>query len=134
MKLQQQQYSIPISLEAGIRSKKTYHLNLNQYNKWYFQEKNQIKKLFKVKVAKAIRALKKVTKPCKITYVIYFYNKRLFDIDNVGCVLTKFNNDALVELGILTDDNYTMIPELVYKFGGVDKDNPRCEVIIEEIV
>jgi hypothetical protein len=32
----------------------------------------------------------------------------------------------LVKAEILADDSYEQIKEIVYKFGGVDKDNPRC--------
>jgi hypothetical protein len=47
-------------------------------------------------------------------------------------VITKFTHDALVEFEILEDDNYNFVNEIVYKFGGVDKDNPRCDVVIIE--
>jgi Holliday junction resolvase RusA-like endonuclease len=47
-------------------------------------------------------------------------------------VITKFTHDALVEFGILEDDNYNIVTEITYRFGGVDKDNPRCDVTIEE--
>ena len=69
---------------------------------------------------------------CKVTYTIYYPTKRAFDIDNIGSVITKFTHDALVEFEILEDDNYNFVNEIVYKFGGVDKDNPRCDVVIIE--
>ena len=37
----------------------------------------------------------------------------------------------MTELGKWEDDNYTVIKEVTYKFGSIDKDNPRVEVIIE---
>ena len=58
---------------------------------------------------------------------------RKFDLDNVGSVIAKFTHDVLTEAGILVDDNYSILKELIYKFGGIDKDNPRCEVTIEEL-
>lgn len=128
-----QVFSVPIKLEVGVRTKKTHYLNLNNYRNWQFQLNNQLKKLFKVSVAKSIRQLTPITSKCKITYTIYYINNRVFDVDNYGSVLCKFTNDALVEFGILVDDNYQYVPEVVYKFGGIDKDNPRCDVTIEEI-
>jgi Holliday junction resolvase RusA-like endonuclease len=70
---------------------------------------------------------------CKVTYTIFYPNQRKFDIDNIGAIVAKFNNDALTELGILEDDNYEFIQEIVFKFGGIDKDNPRCDVELEEL-
>lgn len=128
-----QSYSVPIMLQAGVRKKKNFYLNLNKYKQWHFQESNQLKKLFKIAVAKDIRQLEPLETQCRIIYTIYYPNKRAFDIDNVGAVVSKFNNDALTEFGILVDDNYNYIPEIVFRFGGIDKENPRCDVTIEEI-
>jgi len=128
-----QEYSVPIKLEAGLKKQKTYFLNLNQYKKWHFQESNQLKRLFKVAVAKDIKQLAPIEGKCKVTYTIFYPNKRKFDIDNIGAVVSKFNNDALTELGILEDDNYSVITEIVFKFGGIDKDNPRCDVELESL-
>lgn len=128
-----QQYSVPIKLEVGVSKKKTHYLNLNQYKKWHFQESNQLKRLFKAVVAKDIKNLVPVEGKCRVTYTIFYPNKRKFDIDNIGAIVAKFNNDALTELGILEDDNYEFIQEIVFKFGGIDKDNPRCDVELEEV-
>lgn len=38
--------------------------------------------------------------------------------------------DLLVDAGIIEDDNWFIVPELSLKFGGVDKLNPRAEIII----
>lgn len=128
-----QTFSVPIKLEIGVRRKKTYYLNLNGFRNWQFQLSNQLKKLFKVYVAKDILQLKPIKGKCKVTYTIYYPTKRAFDVDNIGSVISKFTHDALVELGILVDDNYNFIPIVVIKFGGVDKDNPRCDVTLEEL-
>ena len=69
----------------------------------------------------------------KTTYYIYYPNKRKFDLDNVGSVTAKFFQDALVEFDKLPDDNYDYVKEVMFKFGGIDKDNPRVEVEIEEV-
>jgi Holliday junction resolvase RusA-like endonuclease len=94
---------------------------------------NELKKLFKVQVAKDIRALNPVSGTVKVIYTIWYPTKREFDIDNIGSVITKFTHDALVELGVLVDDNFKFVSEIHFKYGGVDKDNPRCDVEIQEI-
>lgn len=128
-----QELSVPIKLEVGVVKKKTYYLNLNGYRNWQFQLNNQLKKTFKIEVAEKIRELTPVTGTCRISYTIYYPTRRLFDIDNIGSVITKFTHDALVEFGILEDDNYKIVEEIVYRFGGIDKEYPRCDVVIEEI-
>lgn len=128
-----QELSVPIKLEVGVNKKKTYYLNLNGYRNWQFQLNNQLKKTFKIQVAKDIRELEPVEGKCKVTYTIYYPTRRLFDIDNIGSVITKFTHDALVEFDILEDDNYTVVTEIVYRFGGIDKENPRCDVVIESL-
>lgn len=40
--------------------------------------------------------------------------------------------DLLVDGDVLEDDNYFIVPELSLKLGGIDKTNPRAEVIIYE--
>ena len=127
-----QTIKIPICLEAGIRKKKNYFLNLNSYNRWHFQEKNQLKKLFKINILKDVRELKPIEK-CEITFKIYYPTKRLFDLDNIGSVLSKFTHDVLTEADIIPDDNYQVISKLTFEFGGIDADNPRAEVTIKEI-
>ncbi len=127
-----QTFSIPISLEAGIRRKKNFFLNLNNYNRWHFQEKNQLKKLFKISILKNVRELIPVDK-CEITYTVYYPTKREFDLDNIGSILSKFTNDVLTETSIIKDDNYNIISKLTFEFGGIDKNNPRADVTIRSI-
>ena len=128
-----QTFSVPIKLEVGVRKKKSHYLNLNNYRNWQFQISNQLKKLFKVTVARDIRNLTPIEGKCRITYTIYYPTQRVFDIDNIGSVIAKFTNDALVEFDVLVDDNYNYIPELIFRFGGVDKEHPRCEIKLEEL-
>lgn len=127
-----QTINIPICLEAGIRKKKNFFLNLNSYNRWHFQEKNQLKKLFKISIIKNVRELKSIEK-CEITFKIFYPTKRLFDLDNVGSVLSKFTHDVLTEAEIIPDDNYQVVSKLIFEFGGIDAINPRAEVEIKEI-
>ena len=127
-----QTINIPICLEAGIRKKKNFFLNLNSYNRWYFQEKNQLKKLFKISIIKNVRELKPIEK-CEITFKIFYPTKRLFDLDNVGSVLSKFTHDVLTEAEIIPDDNYQVVSKLTFEFGGIDAINPRAEVEIKEV-
>jgi hypothetical protein len=57
---------------------------------------------------------------------ITFYSgdNRKFDLTNKAESIM----DTLVDAGLLEDDNYSIIGDLHLLFGGVDKDNPRCEI------
>lgn len=48
------------------------------------------------------------------------------DVSNLGEVVL----DCMVKAGILKDDNFKYITEVTNKWGGVDKTNPRTEVMI----
>lgn len=61
----------------------------------------------------------------KITIIFYAGDKRKFDLTNKAESIL----DTLVDAGLLEDDNYSIISELILKFGGYEKDNPRCEII-----
>lgn len=65
-----------------------------------------------------------------VTFHIYAKDKRLFDVGNIRSIHEKFYLDALVELGKLPEDNYLHVPETHTYFKGIDKNNPRVEIII----
>lgn len=64
-----------------------------------------------------------------IELIFYAKDKRLFDLSNKAESIM----DLLVDAGVIEDDNYSFVPELNLKFGGQDKNNPRCEVNIYEL-
>lgn len=80
-------------------------------------------------------ALQKVKKPAVpfekavVTISYYFRDKRRHDPDNYS---GKMILDPLVREGVIKDDSFDNI-ELRLKKGGVDKVNPRTEIIVEEV-
>lgn len=66
---------------------------------------------------------------CKLTISYYFGTKHRKDLDNHVC---KFFLDALVNAGMIIDDDYLHINPLII-YGDYDKLNPRTEILIEEI-
>ncbi len=128
-----QSFDVPIRLELGVHKKKMHYLNLGSYRNWQFQVANQMKKTFKINIIGKVRELTPVEKPIRATFKVFYPTRRLFDVDNIGSVVCKFTMDVLTEVGIIPDDNYQHVPEIHLEFGGVDKQNPRCEVTIEEI-
>lgn len=114
-------------------------LNLNVYRNTHYIVLNQAKALYKAQVEQAFKEWRErdnyyafPDEPYRFIYTVYPANNRAFDISNICSIVDKFTCDALQELGIIRNDNHKIIPEVSYKIGKVDKDNPRVELEIEE--
>lgn len=123
--------SVNLSVPLKIRGKKDYPLNLNWYRNAHYFVLNDSKIAFKEFVEPFLRQIQPFTK-VTIKYTVYAPNKRKFDISNVCSIVDKYFSDALIELGKLEDDNYEFLPMVQYQFGGIDKENPRVDILIEE--
>ena len=106
-------------------------LNLNEYRNAPYFKLNNAKVNFKNEpsIKQQIEQLPVFDK-VKLTYVIHYDFNKAFDVANIGAVADKFFSDALVEAGKLTDDNFKYVSQVSYKFGSIDKVNPRIEVYI----
>ena len=124
--------SLPLFLEVGTKTKKRYYINLNGYRNWCYRVSNVLKQQYKQEVEEVISTLPNMNK-ISMTYYIYYPNNRVIDLDNIGSISAKFFQDALVSYGKIIDDNYKFITDIKFEFGGVDKDNPRVDVLIKEI-
>lgn len=120
----------PMVIKQGRR---LYSLNLNIYRNLHYKVLNNLKVKYKYLMEDKIKHLPHIDR-CRITYTVYKGDKRRFDVANICAVHDKFFCDAMVELGRIPDDCCDNIPEVVYKFGGIDKANPRVEIRIEEVV
>lgn len=67
---------------------------------------------------------------CAVVVKQYNPTKRKFDLDGVS---VKSAFDAMTEHGFWEDDNYDIVHPLIF-IGGCDKDNPRSEICVYEIV
>jgi hypothetical protein len=116
------------TLISPLRTKEMI-LNLNQYRNAHFFKLNNSKTSYKAIMKEQIEQLPIFNK-VSITYTVFFGSKRKTDISNVCSIVDKYFCDALVELGKLPDDNYDYIQEVNYRYGGIDKDNPRVEITL----
>jgi len=118
------------------KADKRIYLNKNIERKLHYTVYNKIKKEY---VGIVSEALGKKWKPIphgskvKCTYTLYPKSKRRTDLGNPLSIVCKFTEDALVALSFMEDDNYNIVSEIVFLFGEVDKESPRCELVIEEI-
>lgn len=79
-----------------------------------------------------------------ISFVYYHGNRRKCDPSNPVSIIEKFFCDAITPkldqygeeewIGLIDEDNYqVLVRHDGWVFGGVDKENPRCEVTITEV-
>lgn len=112
-------------------------LNFNVYRNLHFVLKNQIKVIFKDIVLNALNGdiiEKGVFPPYRFTYTLFQASNRSTDVANVLSIVDKFACDALTSLLIIEDDNHKILSEVIYRYGGVDKENPRAELSIESSI
>lgn len=130
--------SLPLTITIPRKTKedKVFALNLNIYRNAHHMILNEAKVRWKDIVKHAVLQnpdawFNSPVGPFHFTYTIYPGNKRAFDEANVLPIIEKFTDDALIELGVIKDDNYKIVRAIDYRFGDIDKDNPRCELTIE---
>jgi Holliday junction resolvase RusA-like endonuclease len=121
-------FNVPLFITLGVNKKKNYWLNLNGYRNWQYHLSNNLKKEFKRLVY--IPDIDQIESKVRISYTFFYPDKTKRDIDNSLAVVSKFTSDALVESNILGEDNYEYVISVKGEYGGIDKENPRCEVKI----
>ena len=125
---------LPLSVTIPRKTKadKVFILNLNVYRNCHHMTLNQAKIAWKEIVRQSTVGLQIVEpSPYIFTYTVYPASNRKFDLGNVCSIIQKFTDDALIEFGIIPDDSYKVISQVVYKIGAVDKAAPRCELEIQ---
>ena len=124
---------IDLPLEVYYSKKKKFILNLNNYRNAHYRVLSISKRLYSENLVPRLKGFNSFTEPVSLTYTYYARSNRRLDISNPCSIIDKFACDALVKAEILEDDSFKQIKEVVYKFGGVEKDNPRCELVISRI-
>ena len=123
---------LPLYLSVGKGKPKKLPLNLNHYRNAHFHVLNSMKVQFKQAISSQL-TFPKLVEPVKISYVLYPPTRRELDISNVLCIVDKYLCDALVEAGLMEDDNFNHLPQVEFRFGAVDKENPRAEAFIQPL-
>jgi hypothetical protein len=109
-------------------------LNLNYFLHWKPIVSNMIKKEY---AAIAIERLAGVTVPegkmVGLVFTLRKGSRRRIDRANPLSIHEKFFCDAMVEAGVIPDDNDDHIAWTHYQSGPMDKENPRVEIEIQVI-
>ena len=122
-------FSVP--LEVWISANKKFILNLNNYRNTHYQTLNKAKQEYAKLISPLIPNFK--ADKVRVEYVLWTKTKRKTDIGNVLSIVQKFVEDVIVDGGHLPDDNYTVIPDVRYRFGGIDPKDPRVEITIQNV-
>lgn len=125
-------HTLSSPLRVAVTKNKDFILNLNNYRNAHYQTLNRAKIKYKEVMKSQIEDLPPMER-VKVTITLYPGTARKCDLSNVCSIHDKFFMDALVELGKLPDDDYTHTPEVSYRYGCIDRVNPRCSIEIQEI-
>lgn len=123
---------IHLPLAIPITPKKNFSLNLNVYRNAHFYELNKAKEVFHQYIGQLFDGIDPMNR-VMIIYTLFFGSKRRVDTANICSIVDKFFCDTLTEKKILPDDSYDVIEEVIYRFGGIDKENPRVEALIVDL-
>lgn len=74
------------------------------------------------------KGLKVTGFPIGVSIVLYYDSKRRKDLDNSLASIM----DALTTAEILPDDSVEYVDSINVSYGGVDKDNPRAEIFLDD--
>tara|TARA_R110000824_G_scaffold203726_10_gene388366 strand:+ start:509 stop:892 length:384 start_codon:yes stop_codon:yes gene_type:complete len=123
---------IDLPLEVYYSKNKKFILNLNNYRNAHYRILSSAKKIYAENLVDRI-SHPKYEEPVVLTYTYYAKSRRRLDVSNPCSIIDKFTCDALVKAGVLEDDSSKQIKKVIYKYGGIDKNNPRCELVIKKI-
>ena len=126
--------SLPLSVEIGTRTIKSKTLNLNYYRNWNRFDEAKIKKAYSSIVIGLMQKYRfQQANIISLELVLYKGSNRRIDRSNILSIHEKYLCDALVEMRFIKDDNDKYITETIYRTGGVDKKNPRVDLVITVI-
>lgn len=126
-KMSDYEFELPCYIKHG---KKNIPINLNWYRNAHHQVSNKIKVKFKEIIAPQLEGLEKINSKVHLKFVYYAARDNSPDLDNFTSVSKKFFQDAIVELGLIDDDNINYITSTSEYYGGIDRKKPRVVVYI----
>ena len=119
-------------LRVFMTKAKNFILNMNQYRNTHFRLLNHTKINYKKYMERQIIQSDTFGRVVCI-YTAYPKTNRKQDLGNVCSIHEKYFEDAMVEFGKLGDDNMKNIPLVIYRYGGVDHENPRVDIEVISI-
>lgn len=125
-------WTIVVPTSVMVTQKKKFYLNLNGYRNAHHHTLDKAKKTFAEIVKPRLVDLPSLAQ-IRISYWLFTGTEQRCDVANVCSIVDKFFSDCLTAEGKIPDDNYDFVPVVAYGWGGVEKGNPRVEVVIESL-
>ncbi len=115
-----------------VTKKKKFYLNLNQYRNAHHFTLAKAKINYHEIVAPLLHHLPFFHR-IEMTYTLFTGTEQLCDVPNICSIVDKFFSDVLVSCKKIEDDNRKFVLSVCYRYGGVDRFNPRVEVTITPV-
>jgi len=130
--------NLPLDIVYYVRKKDNkdmkFILNLNNYRNTHHRILHTAKDVYEQVVIGLLPENSKELlfgHKVRVSFKYFPNSNRLIDVSNPVAILEKFATDALVKAGVISDDNYrVLVGSDGWTYGGVDKENPRCEMTI----
>jgi hypothetical protein len=106
-------------------------LNLNVFRNLHFYKLNHQKKAFQAFVKPLLSGIPPM-ETIRLRYELNPKGGHRLDMMNVGSIIDKFFSDALVENGIIPDDDYKHLDKATFSFGRICPEDPHVLVTIIE--
>lgn len=113
---------LPLYWKGRGDKKRQLLLSTNTWLPMHYTQRNNIKQNYHEIVREWCEQLPKF-KTLRPHYTLHFNNKRKKDVDNYTAPLHKFLMDAMVEHGVIKDDNYEYVTGFCADFGGIEDEN-----------
>ena len=122
-------YVISSPLSVPTTTKKKFYLNLNQYRNAHHYTLAKAKVNFEEIMTPRVKHLPQFD-TVHLIFTLFPGTEQLVDTSNVCSIVDKFFSDVLVKCNKLKDDNRKIVLSVAYRYGEVDRLNPRVEVTI----
>ena len=109
-----------IPLRCPKSSRKYFYFNLNVYRNANHHLLNRVKRWFTEWFLLLQTKQKCPEPPLELNYKIWL--KKKADLTNVGTVVDKFMQDAMVKKRLIKDDNVDIVKKVTFEFGGYAKE------------
>ncbi len=124
------EYKFTVPIYWQQTKKKTVLVGMNWYRNCHFMALNKAKKDYYGYIL-SNNCKVRLNAPIQIQFCVYLKRKGS-DGGNVRSVIEKFVLDGLVKCNIIPDDTFDIVVSDSSQYL-LDRDNPRCEIIIKEI-
>jgi len=122
--------TISLPLDVQVSKKKKFILNLNNFRNAHFRTLSKAKNDYTDVVSKLAPKIDYTILKCEIEYVYHHGTARSYDLSNPCSIIDKFACDGLTHIGYWKDDNHSTIVKIKYTDSELDRENPRCDMII----